>query len=102
MAPIIVLGGGANGVKVVVQPVVLFSICDAYIRRSDGQKRVIGTLLGTVEAGIIELRSSYAIPLQESADQVPWPDHARHPQALQTVCPTGKLGQAKAPWLLTH
>lgn len=70
MAPIIVLGGGANGVKVVVQPVVLFSICDAYIRRSDGQKRVIGTLLGTVEAGIIELRSSYAIPLQESADQV--------------------------------
>lgn len=56
--------------KVVVQPVVLFSICDAYLRRGDGQKRVIGTLLGTVEGGVVELRSSYAIPLQESADQV--------------------------------
>mmetsp|Transcript_11231 Transcript_11231/g.33713 ORF Transcript_11231/g.33713 Transcript_11231/m.33713 type:complete len:288 (-) Transcript_11231:1486-2349(-) len=71
MAPMIVLGSGANTIRVVVQPVVLFSICDAYIRRSYGQKRVIGTLLGTVEAGgVIELRSSYAIPFQESADQV--------------------------------
>lgn len=69
MAPMIILGGGAQGVKVVVQPVVLFSICDAYIRRGDAQKRVIGTLLGTVEAGVVELCSSYAIPLQESSDQ---------------------------------
>lgn len=76
MAPMIVLGSGANTIRVVVQPVVLFSICDAYIRRSYGQKRVIGTLLGTVEAGgVIELRSSYAIPFQESADQVQSPKH---------------------------
>ena len=29
-----------------VHPVVLFTITDAFIRRNDGQERVIGTLLG--------------------------------------------------------
>ena len=61
---------GATGVKVVVQPVVLFSICDAFIRRGDGQSRVIGTLLGTIEAGVIDLRLSYAVPHIETPESV--------------------------------
>lgn len=61
---------GATGIKVVVQPVVLFSICDAFIRRGDGQNRVIGTLLGTIEAGVIDLRLSYAVPHIETPESV--------------------------------
>lgn len=61
---------GATGVKVIVQPVVLFSICDSYIRRGDGQSRVIGTLLGTVEAGVLDLRLSYAVPHIETPESV--------------------------------
>lgn len=53
-----------------VHPVVLFTICDAYIRRNQGQKRVIGTLLGTVSDGIIDVRSCYAVPHSENNDQV--------------------------------
>ena len=36
---------GPAGISVSVQPVVLLNICDSYIRRNDGQARVIGTLL---------------------------------------------------------
>jgi translation initiation factor 3 subunit F len=61
---------GSTGVKVVVQPVVLFSVCDAFIRRGDGQSRVIGTLLGTIEAGVIDLRLSYAVPHIETPESV--------------------------------
>ncbi len=61
---------GATGVKVVVQPVVLFNICDSYIRRGDNQNRVIGTLLGTIEAGVIDLRLSYAVPHIETPETV--------------------------------
>ena len=38
-----------------VQPVALFSILDHFMRRTDGQSRVIGTLLGTVVGSTIEV-----------------------------------------------
>lgn len=54
-----------------IQPVVLFNICDCYVRRPDQAERVIGTLLGSVSAdGIVEIKNSYAVPHNESADQV--------------------------------
>ncbi|KAJ6826764.1 eukaryotic translation initiation factor 3 subunit F-like [Iris pallida] len=54
-----------------IQPVVLFSICDSYVRRPDQSDRVIGTLLGSVSAdGVIDIRNSYAVPHSESADTV--------------------------------
>lgn len=54
-----------------IQPVVLFSICDSYVRRPDQSDRVIGTLLGSVSAdGVIDIKNSYAVPHSESADQV--------------------------------
>ena len=69
MAPLN-LPTGAAGIRVKVQPVVLFSICDSFIRRNDGQDRVVGTLLGSVEAGVVEIRASYAVPHNETPDMV--------------------------------
>ncbi|WOL14080.1 eukaryotic translation initiation factor 3 subunit F-like [Canna indica] len=50
--------------------VVLFNICDGYVRRPDQAGRVIGTLLGSVSNGVVEIKNSYAVPHNESADQV--------------------------------
>lgn len=49
---------------------VLFTIADAFIRRNDGQERVIGTLLGSVSDGVLEVKNCYAVPHSESNDQV--------------------------------
>ncbi|RWW72777.1 hypothetical protein BHE74_00019396 [Ensete ventricosum] len=53
-----------------LHPVVLFNICDCYVRRPDQADRVIGTLLGSVSDGVVEIKNSYAVPHNESADQV--------------------------------
>ncbi|KAF5467406.1 hypothetical protein F2P56_017232 [Juglans regia] len=54
-----------------VHPLVIFSICDCYVRRPDQAERVIGTLLGSVSSdGTVEIRNSYAVPHSESSDQV--------------------------------
>lgn len=65
------IGVTENAVK--VHPVVLFTICDAYIRRNENQERVIGTLLGTVSDGYVEIKSCYAVPHSESNDHVSQP-----------------------------
>ncbi|RWW84631.1 hypothetical protein BHE74_00006750, partial [Ensete ventricosum] len=51
-------------------PVVLFNICDCYVRRPDQAERVLGTLLGSVSDGVLEIKNSYAVPHNKSADQV--------------------------------
>ncbi|KAL3132388.1 hypothetical protein ABBQ32_008957 [Trebouxia sp. C0010 RCD-2024] len=61
---------GQTSITVRVQPVVLFSICDAYIRRNEGKDRVIGTLLGSISDGVVDIRECYAVPHNESMDQV--------------------------------
>ncbi|KAI3855638.1 hypothetical protein MKW92_007549 [Papaver armeniacum] len=54
-----------------VHPVVIFNICDCYVRRPDQAERVIGTLLGSVSSdGTVDIRNSYAVPHNESSDQV--------------------------------
>ncbi|KAL5702681.1 Eukaryotic translation initiation factor 3 subunit F [Ranunculus cassubicifolius] len=54
-----------------VHPVVIFNICDCYVRRPDQAERVIGTLLGSVlPDGTVDIRNSYAVPHNESTDQV--------------------------------
>ncbi|KAK7287166.1 hypothetical protein RIF29_00258 [Crotalaria pallida] len=54
-----------------VHPLVIFNICDCYVRRPDQAERVIGTLLGSVlPDGTIDIRNSYAVPHNESVDQV--------------------------------
>merc|ERR1712154_638484 len=53
-----------------LHPVVLFSIIDSYERRNEDAKRVIGTLLGTVERGVVEVTNCFAVPHNESDDEV--------------------------------
>lgn len=53
-----------------VHPMVLFSVLDHYLRRPENQKRVIGTLLGTVTANVVEITNSFAVPHLEKNDEV--------------------------------
>ncbi|KAK4760002.1 hypothetical protein SAY87_023133 [Trapa incisa] len=54
-----------------VQPLVIFNICDCYVRRPDQAERVIGTLLGSIlPDGTVDIRNSYAVPHNEFSDQV--------------------------------
>ena len=74
MAPFI-LPVGNTAATVRVQPVVLFNVCDAYLRRNEGQERVIGTLLGVISEGVVDVRSCYAVPHDESSERVGWKRH---------------------------
>merc|ERR1712126_412741 len=58
--------------NVVVHPTVLFSIVDAFERRPEDARRVIGTLLGSVEKGglHVEVTNCFAVPHNESQDEV--------------------------------
>lgn len=49
---------------------VLFSILDHYLRRPENQKRVIGTLLGTVTTNVVEVTNSFAVPHLEKNEEV--------------------------------
>ncbi|XP_044460628.1 eukaryotic translation initiation factor 3 subunit F-like [Mangifera indica] len=54
-----------------VHPLVIFNICDCYVRRPDQAERVIGTLLGSVlPDGTVDIRNSYVVPHNEFSDQV--------------------------------
>ncbi|KAK9913700.1 hypothetical protein M0R45_037510 [Rubus argutus] len=54
-----------------VHPLVIFNICDCYVRRPDQTERVIGTLLGSVlPDGTVDIRNSYAVPHSENSEQV--------------------------------
>jgi translation initiation factor 3 subunit F len=49
-----------------VHPVVLFSILDHHTRRKSDQKRVIGTLLGYREKGVVHVRNCFPVPHTET------------------------------------
>lgn len=54
-----------------VHPLVIFNICDCYVRRPDQAERVIGTLLGSIlPDGTVDIRNSYVVPHNEFSDQV--------------------------------
>ena len=60
----------AAELSVKVHPIVVFSVLDHYIRRQEGQERVIGTLLGSVDAatGVVEVTNAYAVPHTETKE----------------------------------
>jgi translation initiation factor 3 subunit F len=60
-----------------VHPAVIFTILDHFSRRNDGQDRVIGTLLGEDNDGIVEIKNCFPVPHNETADQV-MVDHEFH------------------------
>ena len=57
-------------VKVLVHPVALFGIVDGYERRNEDAKRVIGTLVGVVDKGVVEVKNYFTVPHQETEDEV--------------------------------
>ena len=71
--PVLALAeGGLAEHGVHVHPLVLFNVCDSFVRRQEGSVRVIGTLLGTVTGGgsRIEITNSYAVPHNEGQGSV--------------------------------
>ncbi|KAL1138360.1 hypothetical protein AAG570_008424 [Ranatra chinensis] len=60
----------ALNIVVKVHPVVLFQIVDAYERRNADAHRVIGTLLGTVEKGTVEVTNCFCVPHKEYEEMV--------------------------------
>lgn len=68
----IFLGGEDSGVRQVqVSPVVLFNVLDHFIRRTEGKRRVIGTLLGRfTTSGTVHVTNSFPLPHSESGAEV--------------------------------
>nr|CAH7757651.1 unnamed protein product [Callosobruchus chinensis] len=60
----------ALNLHVKIHPVVLFQIVDAYERRNADSHRVIGTLLGSSDKGIVEVTNCFCVPHKEYDDQV--------------------------------
>jgi proteasome lid subunit RPN8/RPN11 len=58
--------------SITIHPTALFSILDHYLRRTDTQQRVIGTLLGTRSEGddTVSVRTAFAVPHSETSEQV--------------------------------
>jgi translation initiation factor 3 subunit F len=58
--------------SITIHPVALFSILDHYVRRTEAQPRVIGTLLGvrSTDSDVVEVRSSFAVLHSETDEQV--------------------------------
>ena len=69
MAPL-ALPSSATNITIKLRPSVLLNICDSYVRRSENQERVVGTLLGTHEGNTVEIKDCYAVPFNESQEQV--------------------------------
>lgn len=53
-----------------VHPVVLFQIVDAYERRNADADRVMGTLLGSADKGIVEVTNCFCVPHKEYEEMV--------------------------------
>ena len=59
---------GTDAPRIQVHPIVVMSILDAYMRRQAGLTRVIGTLMGTRTANLVEITSCFCVPHQQGAD----------------------------------
>jgi translation initiation factor 3 subunit F len=58
--------------KAVVNPIVIFNVCDSYVRRNSNVTRVIGTLLGYYDQkkNSLEVTNSFCVPHNEQNGQV--------------------------------
>ena len=64
------LGDAPNTVVVKLHPTVVFSVLNNFVRRSDRETRVIGTLLGTITNGVIEITECFGVPHMEKKDEL--------------------------------
>ena len=58
------------GLSVQIHPVALFAMVDCHERRPEAAKRVIGTLMGVKDKGVVEVRAAYTVPHNETEDEV--------------------------------
>ena len=56
--------------RVVIHPLVLLHILDHHTRRQEDSGRVIGTLLGRRDGGLVEVTNCFAVPHAERGDEV--------------------------------
>lgn len=64
------LGDAPNTIVVKLHPTIVFSVLNNFVRRSDRETRVIGTLLGTVTNGCIEITECFGVPHMEKKDEL--------------------------------
>jgi len=64
------LDGATGDVTCKVHPAVIFTILDHFSRRNEGQARVIGTLLGEENDGVVEIKGAFPVPHTEISEQV--------------------------------
>ena len=77
--------------RVDVNPVVLFSVLDHYMRRVEGQKRVIGTLIGQVKEGVCHVQGCFPVPhLEKDGEVAVGKDFNRSMLELQKRCTAGE------------
>jgi hypothetical protein len=59
------LAGNELYKKIQIEPVVLFSILDSYMRREKESERIIGTLMGSVDDGVVTVNNCFVVNHQE-------------------------------------
>lgn len=85
-----------------IHPVVIYSICDSYIRRNADQDRVIGTLLGSVGSdGVVDVRSCFTVIHSEQDGEVrlecEWLHGLEGLRSLVSMAPTTVLACCEGP-----
>jgi len=48
--------------KILIEPVLLFTILDSYMRRDKESERIVGTLMGSVDDGIVSVNNCFVVP----------------------------------------
>lgn len=66
-----------------VHPVAILKILDAYVRRPEGAKRIIGTLLGWISEGsVVDITDSFPVVHKDSKDEGVLMDQDYHKNML--------------------
>jgi translation initiation factor 3 subunit F len=56
--------------KIKIEPVILFSILDSYMRREKESERIVGTLMGSIEDGIVSINNCFVVPHTEQLGSI--------------------------------
>jgi len=51
--------------KILIEPLVLFSILDSYMRREKESERIVGTLMGVIEDGVVTVNNCFVVTHSE-------------------------------------
>ncbi|CBQ67576.1 related to translation initiation factor 3 (47 kDa subunit) [Sporisorium reilianum SRZ2] len=84
-----------------VHPVALFSILDHYLRRNDGQHRVIGTLLGTRTESEIEIKNCFAVPHLEDEEEGQVQVDMEYHRSMYELCQKVRPDEVIVGWYAT-